>query len=205
MESKKMSKDLIVTLGFMILLAVTAIYDIIARDSVKIARIILIVGTVWVTYFIFKITFLKKSKIMYYCILVFIFLSMYLANVWNFYGIPNYDKYLHLGSGVLIALIGYVLFIYLCGGKEQPGMNPLTPVIFSVIFSIAGAGIWEIWEFSTDSLFGLSAQNGSLIDTMIDIICGTIMGLITNIPIYLHSKGKKVKFIENILNELKNN
>ena len=205
MESKKMSKDLVVTLYFMILLALTGVYDIVARDSAKIFRIILIVVTVWTTYFLFKVTFLKKSKIMYYCILVFIFLSMYLANVWNFYGIPNYDKYLHLGSGVLLALIGYALFIYLCGGKEHPEINPLTPVIFSVIFSIAGAGIWEIWEFSTDTLFGLSAQNGSLIDTMVDIICGTVMGLITNIPIYLHSKGKRVKFIENILNEFKNN
>lgn len=204
MKDKKISRELMVTLGFMVLLAITAVYDVIARDSIKIPRIILIVVTVWALYLFFKVTFLRKSKIMYYCILVFIFLSMYLANVWDFYGIPNYDKYLHLGSGILIALIGYVLFIHLCGGKEQPGMNPLTPVIFSVIFAIAGAGLWEIWEFATDTAFGLTAQNGSLFDTMIDIICGTIMGIIANIPIYLYAKGRQIKFIEAILNEFKN-
>lgn len=204
MKIKKISSEMMVTLGFMVLLAITAIYDVIARDSIKIPRIILIVVTVWALYFFFKITFLRKSKIMYYCILGFIFLSMYLANVWDFYGIPNYDKYLHLGSGILIALIGYVLFIHLCGGKEQPGMNPLAPVIFSIIFAIAGAGLWEIWEFATDTAFGLTAQNGSLVDTMIDIICGTLMGIVANIPIYLYSKGKKIKFIEAILNEFKN-
>lgn len=204
MKNKKMSNDIMITWGFMILLAITTVYDVIVRDAAKVPRILLIVITVWAVYFFFKVTFLRKSKTMYYCILVFIFLSMYLANVWDFYGIPNYDKYLHLGSGVLIALIGYVLFIYLCGGKQQPGMHPLFPVIFSVIFAIAGAGIWEIWEFTTDSLFGLTAQNGSLLDTMIDIICGTIMGIIANIPIYMYAKGRNVKFIEAILNEFKN-
>ena len=205
MKNRRISRELCITLEFMILLVITAIYDIIARDSGKLFRIILIAGTIWITYLFFKITFLRKISTIYYCILGFIFLSMYLANVWNFYDIPYYDKYLHLGSGVLIALIGYVLFIYLCGNPRELGINPLAPVVFSVIFAIAGAGVWEMWEFATDLIFGFSAQNGSLNDTMMDIICGTLMGLITNIPIYLHSKGKKVKFIESILRGLIDN
>jgi hypothetical protein len=36
------------------------------------------------------------------------------------------------------------------------------------------AGCWEIFEFTTDRLFGLYSQNGSLVDTMVDIICGTV-------------------------------
>ena len=203
MKKEKMSKDLSITLGFMVLLIITAVYDITVRDSVKLFRIILIAFTVWVTYFFVNLTFLKKFKIIYYYILGFIFLSMYLANVWNFYGIPYYDKFLHLGSGILIALIGYVLFIHLCGNTEKTGINPFAPIIFSIIFSIAGAGVWEIWEFTTDLIFGFSAQNGSLNDTMIDIICGSIMGIITNIPMYMHAKGREIKFIENILDEFK--
>lgn len=205
MKKDNLSKEITLTLGFMVLLALTAIYDMVARGGEKFGRIILIVVTVWVTYFFCRATFLKKSKTMYYSIIVFIFLSMYLANVWNFYGIPNYDKYLHLGSGVLIALIGYVWFLHLCGEKDIPEMNPLAPVIFSIIFSIAAAGVWEIWEFSTDMAFGLSAQNGSLLDTMTDIICGTVMGIVTNIPIYFNIKGKKIKFIDSIVNEFKTN
>lgn len=204
MKNKKKNTEVIVTLAFMVLLAITAVYDVTVNNSIKLPRIILIVVTILIIYFCWKATFLKKSKIIYYSILIFIFLSMYLANVWNFYGIPNYDKFLHLGSGILIALIGYVLYLYLSGGKEQNGMNALTPVIFSIIFSIAAAGVWEIWEFATDMMFGLSAQNGSLLDTMIDIICGTIMGIVTNIPIYLYVKGRKIKFIDAILKEFKN-
>ncbi|MGL5084375.1 MAG: hypothetical protein ACRC68_01410, partial [Clostridium sp.] len=198
MKNKKIGKELMVTLGFMILLALTAIYDSAARGGEKFGRILLIVVTVWAVYFFCRVTFLRKSATMYYSIIVFIFLSMYLANVWDFYGIPNYDKYLHLGSGILIALIGYVYFLHLCGGEHIPQINPLAPVIFSIIFSIAAAGIWEIWEFSTDMIFGLSAQNGSLLDTMIDIICGTVMGIVTNIPFYLNIKGKKIKFVQTI-------
>ncbi|GAB6167748.1 hypothetical protein JCM1393_02080 [Clostridium carnis] len=126
---------------------------------------------------------------------------MYLASIWDFYSITNYDKFLHLGSGAIIAIIGYIYFIFLCNGKEIKDLNPKTSVIFVIIFSAAAAGIWEIWEFTTDSLFGLTAQNG-LEDTMWDIICGTVVGILTAIPIYLHSKGKKIKIIEYMLKEM---
>ena len=71
------------------------------------------------------------------------------------------------------------------------------------MFSIASAGVWEMWEFSTDQLFGFASQNNSLNDTMWDIICGSIMGIIANIPIYLYIRGMKIKFIENLIQEMK--
>ena len=73
---------------------------------------------------------------------------------------------------------------------------------FSIFFAMAVAGGWEIWEFTTDQLLGFASQNNSLIDTMLDIICGTVMGVITNIPIYLQSKGKKIYFVDKIINEM---
>lgn len=75
-------------------------------------------------------------------------------------------------------------------------------VFFSVIFAIALAGTWEIWEFTTDRLFGLNSQLNSLIDTMTDIICGTVGGLISAIPIYLFAKGKHNKFLSTIIKEI---
>ena len=73
------------------------------------------------------------------------------------------------------------------------------------LFATAAAGAWEIWEFTTDSLFGLTAQNGSLTDTMWDIICGTSVGIVTAIPIYLHSKGKNIKIIDKIIEDIEKN
>ena len=51
-------------------------------------------------------------------------------------------------------------------------------------------------------LFGFHSQNNSLIDTMMDIICGSIMGIIANIPIYLYIKGKNISFIKKIVMEM---
>ena len=90
----------------------------------------------------------------------------------------------------------------LTGAAEIIALNSGMAAISNTLFSIAAAGVWEIWEFSTDMLFGFHSQNNSLIDTMMDIICGSIMGIITNIPIYLYIKGKNISFIENIVKEM---
>ncbi len=199
------NKEFLVALIFMVILIITLIYKFILGDYEKIFRIGLTFVTICLTYLLYKKSFLKGCKIIYYINLLFIFLSMYLASVWDFYSIPNYDKFLHLLSGAVIALIGYVLFIYLTTENSRKEINSLTAVIFVVIFSTAMAGVWEMWEFTTDSLFGFQAQNNSLVDTMWDIICGSLVGIITTIPIYMHSKGKKIKIINMIIKDIEKN
>ena len=45
-----------------------------------------------------------------------------------------------------------------------------------MFFSIAGAGIWEIYEFTADNLLGINMQ-GDNTNTMGDIISGTLGAL----------------------------
>ena len=199
----KENKPLLVNLIYMAVLIITFIYKYAIKDYDELFRIGLAAVTAWIVYFVCKITFLKKSEICFYVILAFTFSAIYLGNVWDLYRIiPIYDKLLHLLSGVIIAIIGCVLFLYLNNGNIKGDFNTYFAVIFSIIFSIAAAGLWEIWEFSTDMLFGFHSQNNSLIDTMMDIICGSIMGIIANIPIYLYIKGKNISFIEKIIDEI---
>ena len=199
----KENKPLLVNLIYMAVLIITFIYKYAIKDYDELFRIGLAAVTAWIVYFVCKITFLKKSEICFYVILAFTFSAIYLGNVWDLYRIiPIYDKLLHLLSGVIIAIIGFVLFLYLNNGNIKEDFNTYFAVIFSIIFSIAAAGLWEIWEFSTDMLFGFHSQNNSLIDTMMDIICGSIMGIIANIPIYLYIKGKNISFIEKIIDEI---
>ena len=130
---------------------------------------------------------------------------MYLGSILDFYLIiPFYDKILHLLSGLIIGLIGYILFLHMVNGTDKNNYRKYMPIVFSIIFAIASAAVWEIWEFSTDKLFGFTSQNNSLDDTMWDIICGSLMGIIANIPLYLYIKGKKIKFIEKIVDDMKN-
>ena len=199
----KENKPLLVNLIYMAVLIITFIYKYAIKDYDELFRIGLAAVTAWIVYFVCKITFLKKSEICFYVILAFTFSAIYLGNVWDLYRIiPIYDKLLHLLSGLIIAIIGFVLFLYLNNGNIKGDFNTYFAVIFSIIFSIAAAGLWEIWEFSTDMLFGFHSQNNSLIDTMMDIICGSIMGIIANIPIYLYIKGKNISFIEKIIDEI---
>ena len=199
----KENKPLLVNLIYMAVLIITFVYKYAIKDYDELFRIGLAAVTAWIVYFTCKITFLKKSEICFYVILAFSFSAIYLGNVWDLYRIiPIYDKLLHLLSGVIIAIIGFVLFLYLNNGNIKGDFNTYFAVIFSIIFSIAAAGLWEIWEFSTDMLFGFHSQNNSLIDTMMDIICGSIMGIIANIPIYLYIKGKNISFIEKIIDEI---
>lgn len=191
----------------MIILIVTAVYDFIFRDGEKFFRIGLMAVTLWIMYFIYKKTFLRKSRLSFYLIYSFIFGAMYLGNVFDFYLIiPMYDKMLHLLSGLIIGIIGYMLFMHVSNGIVDGTFKRYMPILFSIIFAIAGAAVWEIWEFSTDQLFGFTSQNNSLHDTMWDIICGTIMGVVANIPIYLYYiKGKNIKFIKKINEDMKGN
>ena len=199
----KENKPLLVNLIYMAVLIITFVYKYAIKDYDELFRIGLAAVTAWIVYFVCKITFLKKSEICFYVILAFTFSAIYLGNVWDLYRIiPIYDKLLHLLSGVIIDIIGFVLFLYLNNGNIKGDFNTYFAVIFSIIFSIAAAGLWEIWEFSTDMLFGFHSQNNSLIDTMMDIICGSIMGIIANIPIYLYIKGKNISFIEKIIDEI---
>ena len=193
-------KALRVNLITMVILLVTTIYDFIFRGGEKLFRIGLMAITLWIMYFVYKKTFLRKARISFYLIYSFIIGAMYLGNVFDFYTIiPMYDKILHLLSGLIIEMIGYILFLHVSNGSEDNSFKRYMPMLFSIIFSIAAAAVWEIWEFSTDQLFGFASQNNSLNDTMWDIICGTLMGIVANIPIYLyHIKSKKIKFIENI-------
>ena len=188
----------------MVILIITAIYDFWFRGGEKLFRIGLMAITLWIMYGVYKKTFLRKTRISFYLIYSFIFGAMYLGNVFDFYLIiPMYDKILHLLSGLILGMIGYILFVHVSNGETKSSFKRYMPILFSIIFSIAGAAIWEIWEFSTDQLFGFASQNNSLHDTMWDIICGSLMGIIANIPIYLYYiKGKKIKFIENLNKEI---
>lgn len=197
-------KALRINLISMVILIFTAIYDVIFRDGEKIFRIGLIAFTLWIMYFVCKKTFLRKSRISFYLIYSFIVGAMYLGNVFDFYIIiPMYDKILHLLSGGIMGMIGYILFLHVSNGKDDGSFKRYMPILFSILFSIAGAAVWEIWEFSTDQLFGFMSQNNSLHDTMWDIICGTFMGVVVNIPIYLYTKGVKIKFVDSIVQEMK--
>ena len=129
--------------------------------------------------FIIKIEFHNLLKLF---ILVFIFMAIFLAEILNFYSkIHIFDKILHSLSGVMLLFIGQTLYKRIENSQKNFQSNTVLMILFSMFFSIAMAGCWEIFEFSMDRIMGYHLQNDSLFDTMGDIICGTSMAIITAI------------------------
>lgn len=125
-----------------------------------------------------------------FSILLFITITMLLANLFNMYGvIPRLDKIEHLLSGVILVFVGLLVLSKIIRRQGMTDIAPRIAIWFALFFSIAMAGCWEIYEFTVDHLFGLVSQNGSLNDTMWDMICGTIGAVGT--VFYLSFKTKR--------------
>lgn len=202
MEVVKKTKG--ITYAYILVIVATLFYDYLFREGEGLFKGILLILVVIISRLLFTKAFLRKSQSLYIITLIFSFLSIYLANIWGFYSLPSYDKVLHLISGVILALLGFIIYISFAKDNIDIFIKNIMVVIFPTVFAIASAGMWEIWEFTTDKLFGLYAQNNNLVDTMLDIICGSIGGLFVILFIYLWYKGKKIKVINYIIDEFQN-
>ena len=125
----------------------------------------------------------KVSDGLYYAGLLFVFAASPMGSVLNLYrSFGPYDKIVHFGSGMLLATLGMMIILYLFkrfGHAEEALLAKLfvPAVCFAFFFSSAGAGIWEIFEFTADRLAGGEMQRG-MVDTVTDIIAGNLGALV---------------------------
>lgn len=112
--------------------------------------------------------------------------ALYGGGMLDFYTrFSEYDICLHFLSGILLVWMGhYILRLLLLLCKAQHPLPYCVTLSFSWLFSAASAGIWEIFEFVTDLLFGLQSQLG-LWDTMTDICAGVVGSLIGVLLLHL--------------------
>lgn len=93
---------------------------------------------------------------------IFVVFAASMGNCMNLYTHwVYYDLLIHYLSGIVLAAAGFEL------DKR---------VLFALLFSWAGAGLWEIFEFSCDILLHAGMQ-GAATDTMTDMIAGFLGGL----------------------------
>ncbi|MGE5627534.1 MAG: hypothetical protein ACM3X7_05370 [Solirubrobacterales bacterium] len=134
---------------------------------------------------------LQVNKVIIGLIYIFIFISMIFANEFDFYSkVPKLDKIEHLLSGVILFYIGDSIFNYIVMKQDTTFENKIAVIMFSFFFAGAAAGFWEIFEFSSDTLLGFNSQNGSLFDTMTDIIYGTLGAMLSGFYSYFKLKNK---------------
>ena len=133
--------------------------------------------------------------------IIFAFASLYLGEIHAYY--TKYwwwDISLHVSSGVLLGILGFLL-VYVLNEHDDVRLNmrPSFVALFAFAFSVAFAGLWEVFEFSMDQLFSMSMQKAmlgdasGLTDTMWDLIvtilaagCISLLGW-RNIKMQRHS------------------
>lgn len=153
-----------------------------------------IILTALVPTMVRKILHLKISYTMELVHLLFIIFGHFIGSILGIYNeIPHYDKIMHTLSGVLTS---FVALIVLNNINQYKFKNVIFNIVFMIVFSLAVAGIWEIFEFTNDILFQADAQRVAISgvnDTMLDMIValfGSILVCIEyGIEVCIHKKG----------------
>jgi len=106
---------------------------------------------------------------------------------------PWYDKVAHLISSITIALLGFLGVLIIMRVSNGLEFERWHIFFFIVIFTLAFGAIWEIWEFTLDTLAGsylTKPLQHSNTDTMIDLITDLCGGMIIAIlgTFYLKKK-----------------
>ena len=103
-------------------------------------------------------------------IYLFIFSSVVLGEINMFYiMIPYWDTILHLLSGFLCAGFGFSLFELCNKEKTSKDITIVFTVLVSFCFSITVGVIWEVVEYTADSIIRVDMQKGSIVKDIASI------------------------------------
>ncbi len=137
---------------------------------------------------------------------LFIYTSIILGEVHGYYTrFWWWDVLLHTVSGITIGFIGFMI-MYIFYFKNILHTSALMIAVFSFSFALALGAIWEIVEFTIDSLLGFNMQKSGLVDTMWDLIVDAAGALFTSIIGYIYVKFNKGFILNRVMaNFVKNN
>lgn len=118
-------------------------------------------------------------------IIVFLFATVFLGEVFDFYGrFWWWDIALHGTSAIGFGLTGFLFALMLFEGDRFAAPYwALTLIAFSI--AMTTGALWEVFEFTMDSLFGMNMQKTGPDDTMGDLIVDAIGGAIGSLAGYL--------------------
>ena len=136
---------------------------------------------------------------------VFLYASIYLGEVRNFYyRIPHWDNILHGFSGLMLGALAFSVIQLLNQSDRIPlALSPAFVAVFTFCFAVTAGVVWELYEFAADGLLGTNMQKfgpwdgavfegrAALHDTMVDLIVDALGGLVMALVGYVSLKFKK--------------
>ncbi|MCA0979586.1 hypothetical protein [Exiguobacterium aestuarii] len=186
----KLTKGRILEFGFVLFMAVILVTSIIEESwfDASVAGAGIISGLI--PFFIektFKTELDSKMKVAY---ILFLFASQYLGSIVGLYGNGWWDTFLHLLSGIFLAFLGFDFFSRL-DDDIRTEIPKRFLFVYIVVFSMAGAALWEMYEFTSDVILNTTMQGNGNDDTMVDIIAGSLGGVLAAFfVVTLHQREK---------------
>ncbi|MTT31328.1 hypothetical protein GMB86_04760 [Terrilactibacillus sp. BCM23-1] len=188
-----MKRKLVMALSgaYVLFMAILAIYyhtqDLSFKSVIAIGGVICGAIPLLLTFFK-KIQFNLPIVISY---LIFLLGSQFLGSLMGWYGLGWWDTFMHVISGVILAYTAIALYERLTHRSAGHEISPWLVFLFTLSFAVFGGVVWEIYEFSTDQLFGQTLQGGGNTDTMTDLIADTLGGLVIATIAGVRTKIKK--------------
>ncbi|WP_461204675.1 hypothetical protein [Clostridium sp. DL1XJH146] len=139
-------------------------------------------------------------------ILAFIFAAQYLGELNSYYyKFWWWDSMLHTFSGVILGFSG-ILLVYILNRMEDVDvyLSPFFVALFAFTFAVSIGALWEIFEFTMDTTFGLNMQKSGLVDTMWDLIVDSIGAIVAAVYGYLYERHEKTGMFETLFDGFKN-
>lgn len=148
---------------------------------------------------------LQIPRVMLVLYIAFLYCAIFLGEVRSFYyAVPQWDTILHTMSGAMLGALGFSMIAIFNNAERIPlNLSPVFIAVFAFCFALAMGAVWEIYEFTMDSVFGTNMQkymldNGTALigqaalqDTMKDIIVDAIGALVMSTIGYISLKYKK--------------
>lgn len=136
---------------------------------------------------------------------IFLYCAIFLGEVRSYYyRFVGWDTVLHFFSAGMLATLAYSIVSILNRSDQVPvSLSPGFLALFAFCFAVAAGAIWEIYEFTGDSLLGMNMQKwrteagvplvgqAALADTMKDIIVDVLGAGIISLSGYFSMKRQK--------------
>lgn len=203
---KNTSKEPYIANIIRLLLIIFSIRSIFIKNYLNTFTALLTLWLTFLPYIIAKKNHITLPKGFQVAILLFIFAAQYLGELKEYYfKFWWWDLMLHTFSGIILGFIGYLL-VYILNKetKVDISLNPLFMALFSFTFAVSIGAVWEIFEFSMDTIFGLNMQKSGLVDTMSDIIADCLGGLFSAFCGYMYEINGQNGWFKRAFNAFKN-
>ncbi|MEG0314332.1 MAG: hypothetical protein RR646_03610 [Erysipelotrichaceae bacterium] len=134
--------------------------------------------------------------------IIFIYFASLIGSCLGGYSITGFDKVLHFSSGLFATLIAIILYIFI--KKETRIEDKQERTIFYIFINAVNLSIaifWEFYEFAMLVFFNndcINHYSTGVYDSITDILCAFIGGLIVFFIVYKYYKTNKKTFFINL-------